>query len=155
MTAGLLAQVDRDLRRLVASLKIKPTVAGNRKFEQLDRDPQWHTCLAKLGHALHQVEDFFAHSNWIELAVQRLGPEYADKFLPPKASPAFIDRSRSVVEKRLVRHLTAKLPNWRDHDPERWVVTGYFDIRDTIVSLLHVSEEAWGGHVPVCEQVET
>jgi len=40
------------------------------------------------------------------------------------------------------------MPDWRDHDCEHWVTTGYFDRRDTVVSLLHLTEEAWGGAVP-------
>jgi hypothetical protein len=148
MTAGLLAEVDRDLRRLIRSLKLKQPFAGDPKLLSLERNPEFHLSLAKLGHALHQVEDFFAHSNWVDLAVQRRGSGYLDKFLPKQTSSEFLDRARTVVEKRLRRHLTSPKPDWRAHDKEKWVVTGYFDLRDTLVSIIHLAEEAWGGDVP-------
>jgi hypothetical protein len=132
MTAGLLAEADLEMRDALR--------AGIR-----DNDPAWHLTLAKLGHALHQVEDFFAHSNWAELAALRLGPGELARLLPPETGLEWLDRAFTLYQKRLKRHLTQPLPNWEKHDDERWVVTGYFDFRDTLLSLAHVSEELWGG----------
>lgn len=148
MTAGLLCEVDRDMRAILGRMGLKPPFAGNPRLATLDHDPEWHICLAKLGHALHQVEDFFAHSNWVELVVDRGGAAAYDKYLPRRAPADLLNRARTVVEKRLRRHLTSPEKNWTSHPPEKWVVTGYFDFNDTILSLLHLTEEAWGGEVP-------
>lgn len=149
MTAGLLAEVDRDIGETLADRGFGPPFTDKPRLAPLDRDPTWHICLARLGHALHQVEDFFAHSNWVELAAQRRGRAYIDKVLrPPTPRLAWLNRARTVVAKRLKRHLTVQEKDWRTHPDEAWVVTGYFDLNDTIISLLHLTEEAWGGHVP-------
>jgi hypothetical protein len=131
MTAGLLSEVDLAMREALAS-------------SRSDTDPGWHVTLAKLGHALHQVEDFFAHSNWCELAHTRLGSTYLQKAIPPSLPVEMLNRAETIYLKRLRRHLTTQLPNWRDHETERWVVTGYFDFRDTAVSLAHLAEEVFG-----------
>lgn len=135
MTAGLLSEVDTDFEAALLN--------GIR-----DDDPNWHKTLAKLGHALHQVEDFFAHSNWVELAHKSLGPDFLDRVIPPHLPIDFLNRAYTVYQKRLSRHLTSPLTNWQDHPDEDWVVTGSFDFRDTLISLAHVTEEIWGGHVP-------
>ena len=131
MTAGLLAEVDLEMQQALAQ-----------SFSETE--PRWHLTLAKLGHALHQVEDFFAHSNWCELAHTRLGPAYLGKALPPTLPVEMLNRAGTVYLKRLKRHLTTQLPDWRSHEPEPWVVTGYFDFRDTAISLAHLAEEVFG-----------
>jgi hypothetical protein len=131
MTAGLLAEVDISMQEALSS-----------NFS--DTDPAWHVTLAKLGHALHQVEDFFAHSNWCELAHTRLGRAYLDKALPPVLPVEVLNRARTTYLKRIRRHLTAQLPKWEDHEAEPWVVTGYFDFRDTAISIAHLAEELLG-----------
>jgi hypothetical protein len=135
MTAGLLAEVDVAMRE-----------ALSRSFRE--DDPEWHLTLAKLGHALHQIEDFYAHSNWCELAHKRLGPSYLAKALPPELRVEMVDRAWTTYAKRLRRQLTEPLPSWRDHPEEDWVVTGFFDFRDTLISVAHISEELFGLDVP-------
>lgn len=135
MTAGLLAEVDIEFRKAIPK-------------EIRDDDPKWHITLAKLGHALHQVEDFFAHSNWVELAATRLGPEFVSKVIPPETKVEVIDRAYTTFQKRLKRHLTESLPEWQKHPEETWAATGFFDFRDTVISLAHITEELWGGDVP-------
>jgi len=135
MTAGLLAEVELQMERALAE--------GIR-----DDDPEWYISLAKLGHALHQVEDFFAHSNWVELAAQRLGEKFLAEKIPSRLGVEFVDRALTTYQKRLRRHLTSPLGRWQAHPPEDWVVTGFFDFQDTLISLAHVSEELWGGDVP-------
>jgi hypothetical protein len=134
MTAGLLAEVDLALQRTFAE--------GIR-----DDDPEWHITLAKLGHALHQVEDFFAHSNWVELAAKRLGQRFLGTVIPPTLPINILNRAQTTFRKRLKRHLTTPLGQWKDHPDEDWVTTGYFDFQDTLLSLLHITEELWGGDV--------
>lgn len=67
MIAGLLAEVDAEF---------ESAFANGRPPKK--NDIGWHLTLAKLGHALHQVEDFFAHSNWVELAATRMGPKFLE-----------------------------------------------------------------------------
>lgn len=131
MTAGLLAEVDLEMRTALSST-----------FR--DNDPAWYLTLAKLGHALHQVEDFFAHSNWCELAHKRLGPTYLAKQLPPQVHVEMVDRAYTTYVKRLKRQLTTPLPQWQDHPDEDWVVTGFFDFQDTLISLAHASHDVFG-----------
>lgn len=157
MTAGLLAEVDWEFKRV---------------FEEglRDNDPQWHITLAKLGHALHQVEDFFAHSNWVELAVSRLGKDFIKKSLiaPPEVEACldalplvdkdkflneYKSRAYTIFQRRLQRYIDdgedrCKKDKDNPNCFEDWVVTGFFDKRDTFISLAHISEELWGGHVP-------
>lgn len=135
MTAGLLAEVDLEFQQVFAE--------GFR-----DDDCRWYITLAKLGHALHQVEDFFAHSNWIELVAKRRGQQYLAKVIPPTTHIEFIDRAYTTYQKRLKRHLTVPLKEWHKHPDEDWVVTGFFDFQDTLISLAHLLEELWGGDVP-------
>ena len=131
MTAGLLAEIDIAMREALST-----------SFR--DDDPEWYLTLAKLGHALHQVEDFFAHSNWCELAHKRLGPTYLAKQLPPQVRSEMVDRAYTTYAKRLKRHLTVPLPRWQQHMDESWVVTGFFDFRDTVISLAHASHDLFG-----------
>lgn len=131
MTAGLLADTDVEFRQACAQ--------GVR-----DDDPKWYLTLARLGHALHQVEDFFAHSNWVELAAKRLGPEFLETVIPPETGAELVDRMYTTYRKRLKRHLTTPLADWREHEDEDWVVTGFFDGHDALISLAHVSEELFG-----------
>ncbi len=142
MTAGLLAEVD---------LEFETAFSKGKKED----DPQWHLTLAKLGHALHQVEDFFAHSNWIELALvsrkHLLSEALPDPIKDPFAKFVF-DRPNDIVMKRLKRYTPqssewATLFNWKKHPNEKLVVTGYFDFLDTLVSLLHITENLWGADV--------
>jgi hypothetical protein len=135
MTAGLLTEVDLSFKEVFA-----------RGFH--DDDANWYITLAKLGHALHQVEDFFAHSNWAELAAKRLGPDVFKKIIPPQTKVEMIDRAYTMYQKRLKRHLTLPNPDWRKQEDEEWVVTGFFDFTDTLISLAHLAEEIFGMHVP-------
>jgi hypothetical protein len=127
MVAGLLSDVDIEFKRILSS--------GRRS------DPKLAPTLAMLGHALHQVEDFFAHSNWVELAAIRLGPEYQCSKLPStEAKTKFaLRRQRLVTE-----------PKGVDNKPEDedWVVTGYADRRDLLISLSHWAEEQLGLLLP-------
>ncbi|MEN3369273.1 MAG: hypothetical protein V7609_1416 [Verrucomicrobiota bacterium] len=167
MTAGLLAEVDQELRSAIDSKTWsslweamtngdKPNEATAKLLRSLERSPAWHRTLAKLGHAVHQVEDFFAHSDWIEIATQLRGPEYLNKALAPKPTKSIpppvarelLERSYTTFSRRLKRHLTKAKPNWKDHPRETWIVTGSFDFRDTLISLAHLTEELWGDHVP-------
>lgn len=98
-----------------------------------DGDKEWNLGLARLGQALHAVEDYFAHSNFVELAA----PAFGEKFLP-KGYEVF--RKRRFI-KRLRRYDATKVD---DEAPpfvkEDYVVTGYFDFQDTAISLLHLLE---------------
>jgi hypothetical protein len=101
-----------------------------------DDHPDWNLGLAKLGQALHGIEDFFAHSNYVELASTVLGTRY----LPSVPSDIqFIKRTRYL--KRLRRYDYWSQPaDWTKNPEEDFVVTGYFDSVDTLISLAHLAE---------------
>ncbi len=128
INAGLLAELDLNW----ASVYLKPV--GNITS---DSDLKWNEGLGKLGQALHAVEDFFAHSNFIEHAAKVMGGEYVPKFYE-------FDNHRFL--KRLKRYNYQDLPgDWTKNAEEDFVVTGYFDFTDTLVSLLHMFEDGLMG----------
>ena len=126
ITAGLLDEIDREW----ASKTFEPYVNVN------DNDVEWNYQLAKLGHALHAVEDFFAHSNFIEQAALIMGRDY----LPWNAQ--YLDYN--LFYKRLKRYMPASYVDWRQYPEEDTIVTGYFDTIDTIIALAHAAEEMFG-----------
>ncbi|WP_327350322.1 hypothetical protein [Streptomyces sp. NBC_01304] len=98
-------------------------------------DPDFAVGLARMGYLLHAVEDFYAHSNFVELHALASGPKYLPK--------PFETRDAGIFARRLKRWV----PGARDGvalPTEDFVVTGYFDTQDTVVSLLHVFEEVLG-----------
>ncbi|GHI00982.1 HET-C-related protein [Neobacillus kokaensis] len=136
MTAGLLAEVDLEFEQVF------------KKGIPRDHDPIWHLTLAKLGHALHQVEDFFAHSNWFELAAKTMGQEFLTKLIPKKTNLEMIDRLSTAYQKRLKRYLTVPMEDWHQHPDEEWVVSGYFDMQDSFISIMHLAQELIGWDAP-------
>ncbi|MCC7374731.1 MAG: peptidoglycan-binding protein [Verrucomicrobiales bacterium] len=166
IAAGLLATIDK----VWAKSTFQP---GNTNWN--DQDPEWNQWLADLGHALHAFEDFFAHSNFIEHALDGLSDR--EKVLnqlglggsPSGHSPAEIFQRR--LKKVVGSRKPAKEPgepgewvkadsfrfadwktwffDWKSLPPEAHVVTGYFDFIDTFFSLRHVVEELFGGGNPV------
>lgn len=110
-----------------------------------DEDIEWNEYLAKLGHALHAVEDYFVHSNFLELALSDpRWPEGAN-YLPKKVAGKLKDSAWEIVQKRLRRFDGEHAAN---AEIETRVVTGYFDFCDTLFSLRHVQEEALGAKKP-------
>lgn len=133
MTAGLLAEVDMAMKKFLRT-----------SFK--DDDPEWCLTLSKLGHALHQVEDFFAHSNWAELAFMKMvNPSLTfDSLFEEHLEKLDEENARTILLKRLRVKYKEPLDDWWDHELEDWVVTGSFEFSDTLVSLAHLSEEMWG-----------
>jgi hypothetical protein len=128
ITAGLLADIDLHWARL--------HLGPLRNIR--DTDAEWNTFLAKLGHAVHSVEDYFVHSNFVELALSSWTA--GDTYLPAPPSTFSLhvaDSSHEIVQRRLRRFDGPDLPN---SHPETNVVTGYFDFADTVFSLRHVWE---------------
>lgn len=129
MAAGMIAEVDDQISKF---LDEKPE----------DNDVGWNQSLAKLGHALHIVEDFFAHSNWTELALETLGPALLNQRLDSahRGGTKYDLRLRVYEgEKEQPKAKSQKKPG-----KENWVVTGYFDSIDAFFSLGHAAEEMFG-----------
>ncbi|ABW12041.1 hypothetical protein Franean1_2611 [Parafrankia sp. EAN1pec] len=125
--AGGLAELDLDWARAIARGEI-PTDGSDLRFP---------AGLARLGHLLHAVEDFFAHSNFIELFVSSQGGTYLPKL--------FEGRDVEIFARRLKRWSPgATATDWRTLPTENFVVTGYFGTWDTMVSLVHAAEELLG-----------
>ncbi len=123
MVAGLLAELDREWARKYLQPGGPPV------------DLEWHLGLGRLGYALHPIEDFFAHSNFVEHAVRTLPKADFDRLVP--------DESGTVYRKRLKKFVTekhAEAAGWEQGPDEPHVVSGFFDFYDTLVSLAHVGE---------------
>ncbi|MCL4220661.1 MAG: peptidoglycan-binding protein [Phycisphaerales bacterium] len=118
VSAGLIAEIDRNWAKRTFS----PTGEG---WSGGDANLEWNFQLSRLGHAVHAIEDFFAHSNFVEHALMTMG------------RPVTGGHPGEIFEKRLTRlH-----PNGSTGGPEENVVTGYFDSWDTLHSLAHVVQE--------------
>lgn len=126
MIAGTLGELDREWA--------SQTFDGEEKVN--DDDLEWNLNLAKLGYALHAVEDFFAHSNFTEIAVTRFKGVFLPKDYQILDSQTFM--------RRLKRYVPASFKKWEDYPNEQYVVTGFFDDIDTWISLGHVLESIIG-----------
>jgi hypothetical protein len=119
IAAGRLAEVERNWAQAAFDYSVPPRPT----------DWAWNLELALLGRALHAVEDYFAHSNFVEHAIQVLGGLDLDDF-----------PHRDIWGLRTIRwRATPADVEWEEH-----VVTGYFDKRDTLISLLHVFLDFFG-----------
>ncbi|MEJ2691658.1 MAG: hypothetical protein P8166_01085 [Candidatus Thiodiazotropha sp.] len=103
-----------------------------------DENIEWNLHLSSLGHALHNIEDYFAHSTFIDHASSDLPGSY--KFF-----------SKFEDSDKLARRLKEWLPgfdeetqSWRKLPDDTHVVTGYFDFNDTLVSLGHLLDKVLG-----------
>ncbi|HYF32157.1 MAG TPA: HET-C-related protein [Chitinophagaceae bacterium] len=132
VVAGILAEVDRDW----ASRFFKSGVAVD--------EYETYRNLAQIGRALHGIEDFFAHSNFIEHACTLM----SSKFM--KENQIW---TNTVLNKRLKKYKPINNDpdnfkmntNWVDLPNEPNVSTGYFDVTDTFISLGHLLEEVLFG----------
>lgn len=155
-TAGLLSELDEAFAKALKSPP-QPRGGGGSYADE------WVQLLAKAGHTIHQIEDFFAHSNFVELAIDQL--KMKEHFIDTKEGLFDRDFASTVFDLRLRRYinLPKKKPEpWfvdaaellgaanpfgdgtdreifdaRVKEPETWVVTAYFDIRDTILAIMH------------------
>jgi hypothetical protein len=118
IAAGLIAQLDRDWAKRTFSKTGQP-------WPDADADKDWNLGLARLGHAVHALEDYFAHSNFVEHA------------LKAKEKTITGGHPGEVFSKRLQK-LNG---DGSVGGPEPHVVTGYFDSWDTLHSLSHVAQE--------------
>jgi hypothetical protein len=133
ITAGLLSEVDADFTSRLSN-----------KSGATPSDDDWCKTLAKLGHALHFVEDFFSHSNWTELAIKGIGKEALERHLPSKLPFDFLNRARITFARRLKQFQKDAPQDWTTLPDEDWVVTGFFGGIDAIFSLAHAGEELFG-----------
>lgn len=119
--AELLTKVERDW----AKLPDGPDAKGN---------PARHDVLLEFGHAVHAVEDYFAHSNYTEFAIKSLDPRRFD------GDPG----QKRRFEARLTREEPPRTDTFDKAGrpippgkgvPATDVVTGYFDSIDTRFSI--------------------
>jgi hypothetical protein len=120
---------------------VKPYILEGK---QISKDDFLILC-AKLGHSLHGVEDFFAHSNYIELIVNnidRLNPQMDN---PEKyfSQDAFKKNLSSYEKERYTRAVPAAV---RDFSQEKAIkteeinlTTGIFAEVDTLTSMYHLT----------------
>jgi hypothetical protein len=118
-----------------------------------DTDKAWNLHLALLGHALHCVEDYFAHSTFVEHASRALPVAYcrAERWEDTHAGPDRTAGSWSlngphIVARRLKRWKAGfndLTDDWRELIDDPDIATGYFDLSDTLNSLAHALDEAF------------
>lgn len=131
IAAGLIAQID-----LEWASKAFVRDLGRSPWKD-DKDPDWNLWVARLGHALHAVEDFFSHSNFIEHAIDALGSDDPRKSLRPEQPfLSFGLTDADIYERRQTRYSEPQNDITETH-----VVTGYFDTVDSLFSLEHVVDE--------------
>lgn len=107
------------------------TDENGRKQAVDDKNKQWNLHLAWLGHALHGVEDYFAHSTFVEHALPHL-PDTISRFQRGEDA--------EIVRRRLKRWTSAfeeQGDAWEKLEDDTHVVSGYFDFRDTLISIGH------------------
>lgn len=97
-----------------------------------DKSYEWNYHLAMLGHALHAVEDFFAHSTFVEHASSTFPRSYR-LFQSYQESDVLVRRLKQW-EQSVVEHPDS----WHKLPDDTHVVTGYFDFQDTLVSVSHL-----------------
>lgn len=142
IAAGLLAHIDHEWAASTFFCN-KGMTTARKEVWRSDEDITWNMWLAKFGHALHAIEDYFSHSNFTELAIQALADlnakelsSHEQKLLPPDDGLA-----HKVFSRRLKRY-------GEPGGNEDGVVTGYFDKVDTFFSLSHVMEELFPDKPP-------
>ena len=115
----------------------------------MDRDER-DLFLARLGHAMHGIEDFFAHSNFTEHAVLaaggRAGMATALKRRAVRRVGEPPDDAVPAASDKVARRLRRYSPETETEaaglgEPEPLVATGYFDGWDFLNSILHFGEE--------------
>ena len=130
----LLTLVDRDWASVYVNkddAAPQPPSAGDAKKR--------HDALVEFGHAIHAVEDFFAHSNFAEFAMRSINKTPSDN-----------EDWLRIFERRLKKEKKPRVETY-DHnsgnplpsgptEPETDVVTGYFDSLDTRFSLAGLYE---------------
>lgn len=110
-------------------------------------DPELHDLLAQYGHASHLLEDFFVHSNFIDLGWRALKQELPKEPIPEGASENPDDYGPARLERILFRRCRAPLFDGdgrlseTSSKPAEHVFTGFFgahDVKHTLVDGLNV-----------------
>lgn len=179
--AGHLADLDLDW----AEPTFSPSYDGDKTRPKAAVDADWMVKndlrLAQLGHALHVVEDFFAHSTFVEHAMRvtddpkaeasmkrhfewalktanKLGAHRSEVAIQSGAkwlAGKIPDRDFTRFQRRTLKLQNAWLTSpdrnnlmnqtasdgGQPLDEEPNVVTGIFDLRDTILSIKHVAKD--------------
>lgn len=132
----------------------KPLLSDRPPIDRSSMD--WHIGLSNLGRVLHLIEDFFAHSNFVEtIIMNRSSSEirqiFYDTILLKKAlsgkqiswqDQKSIDNSIesvSKVRKRLKKYSLSADFLYDKRAPleeDESIVTGYFDGQDTIIAII-------------------
>jgi hypothetical protein len=88
-----------------------------------------HDLLAEFGYALHTAEDFWAHTNYVDFMMKKLGRLPSD------------EKGKRIFQRRLLRDVHPRSETFAEPGPtesETHVVGGFFDGIDTRFSLLQI-----------------
>jgi hypothetical protein len=145
VVAGQLHELDKEWA--------KPLLSDSPPIEQSNYE--WHLRLSDLGRSLHLLEDFFAHSNFVEVAIMGKSSKeiknlFYDKAILEKALRGIkitaheqkkIENNEERVRKVYKRLLTYSLSSdalYKENlklQDEVNIVTGYFDGPDALVAV--------------------
>ena len=96
----------------------------------------WYAGLAKLGETLHTIEDFYAHTNFVEHARVALEAQGIEEHI-----------SEHDVQQRTLRLQRLTSPSAPASAPEPHIVSGVFEGRDTALAVLEFVLD-WLGYEP-------
>jgi len=128
----------------------KPLFSGKERIDFSSEE--WQLGLSKFGHILHLIEDFFAHSNFIEIAVLNINAnEISEMFLNNALQNKATSRNQLSDEeikkiewitdnvlkfkKRLEKYHAQETPFPNGQDIEDNIVTGYFDVQEAFLAI--------------------
>lgn len=116
------------------------------KGSKLPNNSEFMVLCSQLGHSLHGVEDFFAHSNYIELAVQNLDKLRDHEQLAKEkyfSNVEFVEllKSYPFEHERFDRSKWKPIRNLNDvtQIEENNLTTGIFAETDTLTSIYHMT----------------
>ncbi|WP_198263754.1 HET-C-related protein [sulfur-oxidizing endosymbiont of Gigantopelta aegis] len=135
--AGKLTQIDDNWGQHTFDFNKKQFIGMDNEVYEIENSKEWDFYLADLGHVLHGVEDYFAHSNFIEHA-SMLKKDAFEKYRLMES------QNSKIYTKRLLKWSGPKEEGDKEaiekFMPEPNVATGYFDFIDTFHSLSHIVE---------------
>jgi hypothetical protein len=137
---GLYEYLETDIVNLAELLtRVQMNWMANIGKTEIEAVQNRHDTLVMLGYTLHTVEDYWAHTNYVDFAMEKLKTKIEN--------PDDLRRHQL----RLLRNVTPRIEPETNPGPtqkESHVVGGYFDSLDTRFSLKQIfdnAEEAMGG----------
>lgn len=134
--AGQLSAIDKNWAESTFNVNKNKFIGKDKQIYEIENSKEWDIYLAELGHALHGIEDYFAHSNFIEQADELLIGGTFEKENQRIKEPSY----KAIVSRRLKVWPGPEQEIGNNPEDELNIATGYFDFIDTLHSLTHMAE---------------